>query len=311
MQVEVQETMLAEQQTIRPFAGMQCADTLTYDEAVQLQAMHLAAAPQQHAHIVQQQPPGSFHEVQQHVPTLQHGSMLTTGNSVRAADAVTPAVLAAGGTKRRSKEQNIQQPDNQQQSLSYSMEDNSTHCQQRESGSSIIAAVAAFGNAARDVQREQQAQPQLQRLAAPPVTTRCTLFDFDVMVQQMFASNICFSAVPPRHQQQQQQLTSMLAATPPWLETCSSSSNVLANSVCTASPDVPAPTIAKHGAPATTNCRPAEAAVPLAALAEDSEACRSVQGGSVRELYRSLVKPIPVRMADTIQAHASSECWDF
>jgi hypothetical protein len=309
MQVEVQDAALAEQQTIGPFAGMQYADASTYDEAIQLQAMHRAAAPQQHAHIVQQQPPGSFHEVQQHVPTLQHGDMLTTSNSVRAADAVTPAELAAGGIKRRSKEQNIQPPDNQQQSLSYSMEDNNTYCQQRGSGSSGRAAVAAFGKAARGVRREQQAQPQLQKLAAPPpITTNFTLYDFDVMVQQMFSSNTYSGAVPPRHQQQQQQLTSMLAATPPWLETWSSSSNVLISSLRTASPDVPAQTLAQYGAPATTSCSPAEVAVRTPALAEEAFACRPVQGELVRELYHSLVKPIPIRMADTMKAHASSEC---
>jgi hypothetical protein len=268
MQVEVQVAILAEQRDTEACAGMQSEDAFLY-EAIQLQATHCALAPQQHAHIAQQQPPGSFHEVQQHVPTLQHGDMLTTSNSVR----------AASGIKRRSKEQNIQPPDNQQQSLSYSMEDNSTHCQQRESGSSVIGAVAAFGNAARDVQREQQTQAQLRRLASAPATTDCTLFDFDVMVQQMFGSNICFSAMLPRPQHQQQQSTSMLAAVPPWLETWSSSSNVLASSVCTASPDVPAPTTAQHGAPATTRCRPAEAAVPLAAFAEDAklvELCKKV-----------------------------------
>jgi hypothetical protein len=246
--------------------------------------------------------------VQQHVPTLQRGDMLITSSSVRAADAVTPAALAAGSFRRRSMEQNIQPPDNQQQSLSYSMEDNSTHCQQRESGSSVIGAVAAFGSAACSVLREQQTQPQLQRLAAPPVATVCTLFDFDVMVQQMFASNICFSAVPPRHQQQQQQLSSMLAATPPWHEVWDSSSNMLGSSVRTASPYVPAQTTTQYGIPATTDGRPAAAAVPLAAFAGVAKACRTVQEGRVRELYHSLVKPIPVRMADTMQAHASSEC---
>jgi hypothetical protein len=300
MQVEVQVAILAEQRDTEACAGMQSEDAFLY-EAIQLQATHCALAPQQHAHIAQQQPPGSFHEVQQHVPTLQHGDMLTTSNSVR----------AASGIKRRSKEQNIQPPDNQQQSLSYSMEDNSTHCQQRGSGSSGRVAVAAFGSAACGVLQEQQTQPQLQRLAAPPVSTDCTLFDFDVMVQQMFGSNTCFSAMLPRHQQQQQHFKSTLAAVSPWHETWNSSSNVLANSVCTASPDVPAPTIAKHGAPATTDGRPAAAAVPLAALAGDAEACRSVQEVLVRELYHSLVKPIPVRMANTMRAHASSECWDF
>lgn len=77
--------MLAEQRDTEACAGMQSEDAFLYNEAIQLQAMHLAAAPQQHAHIAQQQPPGSFHEVQQHVPTLQHGDMLTTSNSVRAA----------------------------------------------------------------------------------------------------------------------------------------------------------------------------------------------------------------------------------
>ena len=148
----------------------------------------------------------------------------------------------------------------------------------------------------------------LQSRAPTPLITNGTYpEDFNVLVQPS-------SCLPDEYQQaaqeQQRRPLSMPAEVSTWIDSRSSSSNVLfASSVCLLLPDEPAQTTAQYGVPTIKNCSPVEAAVLAQALAQDAHVTEASEGKLER--YKSLVTPIPVRIHDTLNAHDMYwHCWD-
>jgi hypothetical protein len=162
-----------------------------------------------------------------------------------------------------------------------------------------LSAFSAFVSTARGVWRQQQVHLSLQSRAPTPLITNGTYpEDFDVLVQP--------SCLPDKYQQAAQeqypQSSSMPGEVSTWMDSRSSSSNVLvASSVCLVLPDVPAQTTAQYGVPTKKNCSPVEAAVLTQAFAQGAHVKEATEGKLER--YKSLVTPIPVRIHDTLNAH--------